>query len=98
MPSEDQTDVSDAVIGILQIQDNAARRGALTLWTIYDKPKDYPHGICARRHEVGNGKSVPTEHMLFGELELLRRVFREAGLTRITRAPEDDAKIVETWI
>jgi hypothetical protein len=90
-----QTAVSEQVVNILRMQDNAAQQGKLTLWTIYDHPKDYPHGICARRHEAPGG---PTEHMLIGELEQLRDAFRAAGLVCVCRSPNDDVKIVETWI
>jgi hypothetical protein len=93
---EVQTAVSEHV---LRIQDNAAQRGALNFWTIYDHPKDYPHGICARRRELpAGGEPTPTDHMLIGELEFLRDVFREAGLVCVCRGPNDDVKIVETWI
>jgi hypothetical protein len=90
-----QAAVSEQAINVLRMQDNAAQRGALTLWTIYDHPKDYPNGICARRHEVPGG---PTEHMLVGELEQLRDIFRQAHLVCVCRSPNDDCKIVETWI
>jgi hypothetical protein len=93
--SEAQTVDSVVVIDILQAQEKAAQRGALTIWTIYDKPTDYPHGIVARRHEVPGG---PTNDMLIAELEFLRECFRAAGLVLVPRAPNDDDKIIETWI
>lgn len=88
----------DIVWTILKLQDNAAKRGALGLWTVYDRPKDYPHGICARRHEVTAGRSKPTEHILIGELKQLQGYFRAAGLHRLPRDEKDDVKIVETWV
>jgi hypothetical protein len=97
-PSAAQMAVSEHALSVLQIQDNAARRGALCLWTIYDHPRDYPQGICARRHELAGGKSTPTEHLLVGELGFLRAIFREAKLVCICRQENDDKPIVETWI
>jgi hypothetical protein len=91
--------MEDFVVGILKVQDNAARRGALNFWTIYDRPTDYPHGIIARRHELPTGgKPTPTNHMLVADLEFLRDCFREAGLVCICRQENDDVKIIETWI
>jgi hypothetical protein len=92
---EARTVDSVAVIEITQAQTEAAQRGALTLWTIYDKPTDYPHGVIARRHEVPGG---PTNHMIIADLEFLRRVFHIAGLVCVARADEDDVKIVESWL
>lgn len=89
------TATNPAVLDVLQMQHVAANKGRLNLWTIYDKPLDYPHGTCARRHEVPGG---PTEHMLIAELEFLRETFREAGLHCLKRQENDDIKIVETWI
>jgi hypothetical protein len=80
---------------ILMVQTSAARKGRLTLWTIYDRPTDYPYGVIARRHEVPGG---PTDHMLMGDIDFLREAFRDAGLHCLPRQENDDAKIVETWI
>lgn len=97
-PSAAQTVDLSVVRGILQLQDQAAKRRALNFWTIYDKPKDYPHGICARRHEAKDGSSTPTDNFLVGDLQFLRDCFRGAGLVCICRQENDDAKIIETWI
>ncbi len=88
-------ETNPAVLDVLKMGQDAANKGRLTLWTIYDKPLDYPHGICARRHEVPGG---PTAHMMIAELEFLRDTFRGAGLVCVGRAENDDVKIVETWI
>jgi hypothetical protein len=90
IPAED-----DNVRFVLQMTDNATRQGALNLWTIYDRPKDYPHGIIARRHLMPGG---PTECMLIAPLEDLRAIFVAAGLVCVPRADNDDVKIVESWV
>jgi hypothetical protein len=41
---------------------------------------------------------MPTEHLLVGDLEFLRAIFREANLVCICRQENDDKPIVETWI
>jgi hypothetical protein len=94
-PGAQTADLSELVGLVVKAQTEAASRGKLTLWTIYDHPKDFPDDIVARRHEVPGG---PTERWMGGDLELLRDVFRGAGLVRVDRAPNDDVKIVESWI
>jgi hypothetical protein len=91
MPSVDPM----AVSAVRRLQFSASQQRALDFWTIYDRPKDYPHGVIARRHLLPGG---PTEEMLVAPLEDLRAIFRAAGLTMAPRAPKDDVKIVETWI
>jgi hypothetical protein len=65
----------------------------LSLWTIYDRPADYPDGFLARRFE----NDQPSDDVLVGTLEALRRYFLERGLVCVTADPEDDPVIVETW-
>jgi hypothetical protein len=96
---ETQPELDEHVLGVIQVQYNAAQRGALTVWTIYDRPSDYPHGTMARRHEVNrDGLVYPTDHILVGELERLREIFDGAGLVKIERQGKDDPPIVETWL
>jgi hypothetical protein len=67
----------------------------LALWVIYDHPRDFPNCIVARKWVLDR----PTlEHMEFATLEDARNHFRRWGLVCLTRNPEDDAKIVETWL
>lgn len=80
---------------LIKVQHIAVGLGRLTIWVIYDKPKDYPHGIIARLHEVPGG---PTPCELYGELEDLRERFREAGFTVIPRSRDDELQIVESWL
>lgn len=91
----EMADIDELTQMVLRAQYRAAQEGKLTLWTIYDHPKDHPDDIVARRHEVPGG---PTEHKMGGDLELLRDIFRGAGLYCIGRDKADDVKIVETWI
>jgi hypothetical protein len=93
--------MTDAIITRILIgQQEAAKRGILINWVIYDHPKDFPDGFIARRWEVGGGLREPlaTEDALTGTLANLRSGFWRAGLTCLTRSPEDDPKIVETWL
>lgn len=67
----------------------------LSLWTIYDHPRDYPRSYVARRFE----NEHPTgEHMVSPDIASLRDEMMRRGLTCPTRHPTDDACIVETWL
>jgi hypothetical protein len=85
---------------VMIAQIDAANRGALGVWTIYDKPTDHPDGYIARMHEAGGGNPNPiaTHNVLTGELEAIRDTFVLAGLTPIGRQPDDPPKIVESWL
>lgn len=83
---------------IIKGQQEAAQRGALAIWTIYDKPKDFPEGFIARRFEVGGGNTVATADTINGKLDDIRLALEKAGLVNICREEGDDPKIVESWI
>lgn len=68
------------------------------MWTVYERPTDYPDGHIARMHIVDGTGSQPTPHFISGELEMLRKVLRYAGLICMARSPPDDPKIVESWL
>lgn len=90
--------MTDAVAAILDMQWKAAKRGILSMWTIYDRPKDYPTGFIARRFAVTELGPCPTLDAYAGELEAIREAFYQAGLIRMTRHDDDEAQIVETWL
>jgi len=72
---------------------------ALAMWTVYDNPNDYPGLFVARRFEVSGAGPVATESIIMDNLEKLREVLEfEMRLTCLTRSPEDDPKIIETWL
>jgi hypothetical protein len=83
---------------ILMTQADAVKRGALAIWTIYDRPKDFPHGFIARRHEVHEGAMTATKDTITGKLEDIRQAFWKAGLCKLSRQEGDDAKIIESWV
>jgi hypothetical protein len=76
----------------------AAQRGQLTIWTIYDRPIDHPDGFIARRFEVGGGNTVATPEILTGDIEDLRQAFWKAGLMKRKRQDGDEPQIVESWV
>ena len=75
------------------------QKGVLVMWTVYEKPSDYPDTCVARRHDVGKGgKPLATSHIITGSLASLRTLFLSAGLTAIPRHQKDDPVIVEVWL
>jgi hypothetical protein len=83
---------------VLHCHLDARERGALSTWTIYDHPRDYPNSFVMRRHEIGRGHTVASEDAFAGELGELRTMLARIGLVCMTRAESDDPKIVETWL
>ncbi len=67
----------------------------IEIWTIYDRPRDYPNGFIARKFN----NNIPTKSTLTSDnLEALRDKFKEEGLSLICRDPSDANSIVESWI
>lgn len=73
-----------------------ARKVFPPMWTIYEKPRDFPDKWCVR---VWWGEvSEPTGHAC-DSLELARLVVeKQGGCFRIPRSPDDDPVIVESWL
>ena len=83
---------------IIKAQWDAGQRGALAMWTIYDRPTDHPDGVIARRFEVAHGKMLATHDTLTGDLEDIRKTLWEAGLMKLSRQEGDEPQIVESWV
>lgn len=74
---------------------------SLSMWTMYDHPRDFPGHVVVRRWLIGGGspEPVPTQECwLFDTLENARATMAARGLACLARLPEDDPAIVETWI
>lgn len=70
----------------------------LSLWTIYEKPADYPLGFVARRFEVHTGHAVATLDAHYGSTLASVREKLPPSLYAIARCAGDDPCVVETWI
>jgi hypothetical protein len=79
-------------------QAEAAKRGGLAIWTVYDRPTDHPDGFIARMYVLERGASRPTDKTLKGELEDIRKIFWSAGLMKLSRQEGDEPQIVESWV
>jgi len=68
----------------------------LSIWTVYDHPRDYPHCYVARQFR---GEQPTNSVIISADLEKLRAVLlAEMGLTRLERSANDDPVILETWL
>lgn len=67
----------------------------LSLYTIYEKPLDYPDNFVVRRFEYDQ---PTTDVFVFNTLEDARSPLRRHGLHCLPRDPNDDPMIVETWL
>jgi hypothetical protein len=79
---------------------SAADEELLSIWVVYDHPLDWPDYYVARRH-VALPASIagPTDEMILDKnLDRIRRDMQQRGLVKLDRFPEDDPKIMETWI
>jgi hypothetical protein len=89
-----------AVERVVKLNSEARDRGELAMWTVYDHPQDFPDRFVARLFVVGKGGEMITtpELVVTYELEVLREIFRDAFLTCLARAEQDDPVIMETWL
>lgn len=71
----------------------------LDLWTVYDHPTDFPDGFIARLWRVGeNNRPCATDRVCIGATLDAVRAQLPPGLHRMSRMPDDDSVIVETWL
>lgn len=72
----------------------------MSMWTVYAQPLDFPNHFIARKYEINkDGNYGPTDKVILkNSLAELRDQLEGMGLTPIGRDPNDDAKIVETWL
>jgi hypothetical protein len=89
----------DDVFSIIVVQAEAAKRGVLTIWTVYERPRDYACGFIARAFEVTSTGPMPTGHVIKClELEPIQEKLQRAGLTCLMRDESDEPHIVESWV
>jgi hypothetical protein len=96
--SDDDGERDAKAFMVLMASAVAHKRGALAIWTIYDKSEDYPDGFIARMHEVFEGGTKATSAMLKGDLEDIRKAFWKAGMMKLSRDDADEPHIVESWV
>lgn len=73
----------------------------LTIWTIYDRPSDFPSTFVARKFEIRPGVSDPVltkDFVVAPDLEQIRGYLRGIGLVSVPRSQGDASCVVESWI
>lgn len=71
--------------------------GETCIWTIYDRPLDYPEHIVMRRWYVSGDKTRPGPCEIFDTVQEARSRL-PLGLTNLRRRAEDDKTIIESWV
>ncbi|WP_439891569.1 hypothetical protein ACS7SF_02715 [Ralstonia sp. 25C] len=75
---------------------SAQPREALEMWTVYERPKEYPQGFLARRWIVTDIAMATETYYTAPTLSQVRECL-PGGLFCQPRAELDDPAIVETW-
>jgi hypothetical protein len=71
----------------------------LSIWTVYEKPTDYPDSFVARRFVVNADGHGPTDEVIVSpSYERIADEMLNRGLINIGRQPEDDRVIKECWV
>lgn len=69
----------------------------LYLWTIYEKPRDYPDRWVVRRFSITTAGAVSDEVQLADSLDEARELIPPTRYN-LGRTPNDEPQIVETWV
>lgn len=83
--------------GAAKLTARLQQQGGLPMWTVYERPEDYPGGFIARLFLTLPGVQA-TRHVLIGETLNAVRSRLPLGLACMQRAEDDDPKVVETWL
>ena len=70
------------------------------IFTVYERPEDYPDGYVVRGWTVFDGDPLPVPDSIaqrFKDLKAARRSI-PSGLHRVERARSDDPTICEVWL
>jgi hypothetical protein len=68
------------------------------MYVVYDHPKDFPDYFVVRRHVVKNGEARASLACKYFDTLEQARLSVPDGRVCITRHPDDDPAILETWI
>lgn len=72
----------------------------LRMYTIYDHPTDYPNHFVVRGITIREGHIIH-DHIATAIVDTLREARAAIPMqysARISRSPEDEPQIVETWL
>lgn len=73
--------------------------GPLTMWTVYDHPRDFPNNYVARKFLVDADGPRPQEQILVcPHVDKIRATLAADGFVCLPRLPDDDPTIIEVWV
>src|SRR5579864_6488168 len=73
-------------------------RAELPMFTVYDRPEDFPDHIVARLW-TSLPEPRPTTFLLRAStIGPVRDFLAALGLTHLSRSPEDNPAVLETWL
>jgi hypothetical protein len=94
-----QSFMSGAEFEIVIVRADAAKRGRASIWTVYDRPRDYPTGFVAKMFEISSAGPCPTQYAIRSEeLEPIREKLTRGGLICVPREEGGEPHVVETWV
>lgn len=68
----------------------------LPIWVVYDHPRDFPSHYVAR---LWLGEQPTTTTIIGVDLEKVRsQINRQGATVKLMPQPDDDPKILETWL
>lgn len=74
---------------------------AISVWTVYKRPDDYPNHYIARRFEIRSGELHHTDQVIVADtITAVRRHLEQYHLsgTVMPRGENDAPNVVETWL
>jgi hypothetical protein len=74
---------------------------AISVWTVYKQPDDFPNHFVARRFEVQNGELHHTDQVIVaGNITAMRKHLEQYRLSGVVmpRTDNDEPTVVETWL
>ena len=70
----------------------------LSMWVVYERPRDYPTSYVVRRHSITDvGSYATSDHSVHATLEEARAAV-PPWTARLERDPNDEPQILESWI
>lgn len=75
------------------------RDEALDVWTVYDRPRDFPDLFVARKWRIVPGDlPMPSSEIITATSLLALRNALPPGLVCLLRDKNDEPKIIEVWL
>ena len=70
----------------------------LVIWTIYERPRDFPDSYVLRGHVIERGGTRPHDVCFVAATLEEVRTQLPLGVHCLPRSPDDEPQIVESWI